>query len=337
MTPALLLDDPLFDAHRPLGYHPERPERLKAARAAIKGVPIRWDRVQAREATADELARVHDPRFVEALGRLRGRTGYLDPDTYVSDKSVEAAHRAAGGMVELVDRLIDGPVPRGLAILRPPGHHATPTRAMGFCLLNNIAVAAAHARKRGIARVAIVDWDVHHGNGTQDAFYDDPTVLYISTHQYPFYPGTGAVSETGEGDGKGFTINVPLHAGAGDGEYRAAFDRIVAPALEAFAPELVLVSAGFDAAARDPLAEMNVSAEGFGYMARLVGEQAVRSARGRIAIVLEGGYDLVALEEGLAHAIVGAFEDQAPAVPSRDSDDVAEAAKVAGRTWKGIT
>lgn len=289
----------------------------------------------AREATSDELELVHDARFVESLERLRGSSGYLDPDTYVSPRSIEAARRAAGGMVALVDAMIAQTAP-GVALLRPPGHHARPSRAMGFCLLNNVAVAAAHARSRGISRVAIVDWDVHHGNGTQEAFYSDPSVLYISTHQFPFYPGTGAVSETGEGEGKGFTINIPLRAGEGDGEYRAAFDRIVAPALEMFAPELVLVSAGFDAAERDPLAEMNVSPAGFAYLAHAVGEQARKSAKGRIAIVLEGGYDLVGLEEGLASAIDGALLGKAAAVASEDSADVAEAAKFAARAWKGI-
>ena len=334
---SLLLDDPSFDGHRPLGHHPERPERLKAARAAVKSASLRvdWRPVAAREASNDELEKVHDARFVESLEQLRGKSGYLDPDTYVSPRSIEAAWRAAGGMVALVDAMIDEAAP-GLALVRPPGHHARPGRAMGFCLLNNVAVAAAHARSRGISRVAIVDWDVHHGNGTQEAFYSDPSVLYISTHQFPFYPGTGAVSEAGEGEGKGFTINIPLRAGEGDGQYRAAFDRIVAPALEMFKPELVLVSAGFDAAERDPLAEMNVSPAGFGYMAHAVGEQARKSAKGRIAIVLEGGYDLVALEEGLASAIEGALLGKAAAVESEDSADVAEAAKFAARAWKGI-
>jgi acetoin utilization deacetylase AcuC-like enzyme len=332
---ALLLDDPSFDEHRPVGHHPERPERLRAARAAVERAHLQWEKVAAREATADELELVHDARFVEALESLRGKSGYLDPDTYVSPKSIEAAKRAAGGLVVLVDRMIETDMP-GVALLRPPGHHARPSRAMGFCLLNNVAVAAAHARKKGIERVAIVDWDVHHGNGTQETFYSDPSVLYVSTHQFPFYPGTGAVGETGEGEGKGFTINVPLRAGEGDGEYRAAFDRIVMPALEQFAPDLVLVSAGFDAADRDPLAEMNVSPDGFAYMAHAIGEQARKSAKGRVALVLEGGYDLVGLEEGLVRAIASGISGEAAHIEKKDSADVAEAAKVAGRAWKGI-
>lgn len=332
---ALLLDDPSFDEHRPLGHHPERPERLRAARAAVNAAPVAWSAVAAREASGAELELVHDARFVEALETLRGKSGYLDPDTYVSPRSIEAARKAAGGLVATVDAMIDRTLP-AVALLRPPGHHARPSRAMGFCLLNNVAIAAAHARKRGMNKVAIIDWDVHHGNGTQEAFYDDPTVLYVSTHQFPFYPGTGAVRETGEGEGTGYTINIPLRAGEGDGEYRAAFDRIVAPALEAFAPDLILVSAGFDAAERDPLAEMNVSGSGFAYMAHALGRQAEKSAKGRIAIVLEGGYDLVGLEEGLGSAIDGILLGKTADVPIEHSEDVGEAAKVAKRTFKAV-
>ena len=331
---ALLVDDPAFDGHEPLGYHPERPERLRAARAAVARSSASWRSIPARDATRAELEYVHDARFIERLLGLRGEWGLLDPDTYFSPTSVEAALRAAGGLVAMVDAMLDGPIPRGVALLRPPGHHALPARAMGFCLLNNVAIAAAHARRRGLERVAIVDWDVHHGNGTQEIFYEDPSVLYVSTHQFPLYPGTGALLETGRADGTGYTINVPLHAGGGDGVYRAAFDRLIGPALEAFAPDLVLVSAGFDAAARDPLAEMNLTGEGFGYMARALGEQARRSAKGRIALVLEGGYDLVGLEDGLAHAVEGAFSGEAEDVPVEDSIDVTEAMNVARRTWR---
>jgi acetoin utilization deacetylase AcuC-like enzyme len=334
---ALLVDDPRFDGHRPAGHHPERPERLAAARAAIGAVPIAWEPVACPEATLEQLARVHDERFVEALSAERGGRGFLDADTYVSAGSVDAAFRAAGGAVALVDALLDGPVAQGVALLRPPGHHARPAKAMGFCLLNNVAVAAAHARARGVGRVAIVDFDVHHGNGTQEMFWRDPSVLYVSTHQFPFYPGTGAASEVGEGAGAGYTVNVPLRAGGGDAEYRAAFDRIVAPVLAEFAPELVLVSAGFDAAARDPLAEMRLSAEAFAYMGRVLARQARASAAGRIALVLEGGYDLPSLELGLVRAMEGAFLDaEAAIVPACDSDDVRTALAVARRAWRGL-
>ncbi len=250
-------------------------------------------------------------------------------------ESVEIAELAAGGTVAMIDALLDGPVKRGVALVRPPGHHARPDHAMGFCLLNNVAIAAAHARARGLSRVAVIDWDVHHGNGTQDAFYEDPSVLYLSTHQFPFYPGTGALLETGTGDGKGYTVNVPLTAGGGDAVYRAAFERVILPVLSDYAPELVLVSAGFDASARDPLAEMTLSADAFGWMARALRGVADTSAQGRIALVLEGGYDLVALEAGLLAATKGIVEASAPEIArDPDSDDVGRAAAVAKTTFK---
>jgi acetoin utilization deacetylase AcuC-like enzyme len=233
---ALLIDDVRFDAHAPRAYHPERPERLVAARAAIEKSGLSFQRMQAREATDGELARVHDPRFVERLRSLEGQEGHIDADTYVARSSVSSARLAAGGLVEMVDAMIEGPISRGVALLRPPGHHARPARAMGFCLLNNVAIAAAHARSRGIERVLVMDWDVHHGNGTQEMFWKDPGVLYVSTHQFPFYPGTGDADEIGEGDGAGYTVNVPLTAGGGDAIYRGAFERVISPICDEYAP-----------------------------------------------------------------------------------------------------
>ncbi|MDB4946544.1 MAG: Acetylspermidine deacetylase [Labilithrix sp.] len=335
MTDAVLLSDPRFFRHRSNGYHPERPERLEAAVAAIERTELSFASIEPRRATEEELARVHDPKFLDWLRTLSGEQGYIDADTYVGPESVATAELAAGGTIALVDALLDGPVKRGVALVRPPGHHARPGQAMGFCLLNNVAIAAAHARARGVKRVAIVDWDVHHGNGTQDAFVSDPSVLYVSTHQYPFYPGTGAVAETGTGDGTGYTVNVPLTAGGGDAVYRAAFERVILPVLEEYAPELVLVSAGFDASARDPLAEMALTADAFGWMARSLRGVADRSAEGRIALVLEGGYDLVALESGLLAATLGMASGAATDIAaSADSDDISRAGAVAYRTWK---
>lgn len=337
---ALLLDDMRFDRHCPPGHHPERPERLTAARSAIDTAKFRFERVSPRMATDEELARVHEPRFIEKLATLRGHHGYLDPDTYVSSDSVDVARLAAGSVVAMVEAMITGPVAKGVALLRPPGHHARPAQAMGFCLLNNVAVAAAHARALGLSRVAIVDWDVHHGNGTQEMFWREQGVIYISTHQFPFYPGTGDVDEIGEGDGKGYTVNVPLAAGGGDGVYASAFERIVLPVLASYEPELVLVSAGFDASARDPLAQMELSAGAFGWMAHALAQIADASARGRMALVLEGGYDLVALTSGLDCAIAGMVDALAtglPTAPEGENDEgVERAASAARRAWASV-
>jgi acetoin utilization deacetylase AcuC-like enzyme len=335
---ALLVDDPRFDRHVAPGHHPERPERLVAARAGVRRSAAQVDPLPARAATDEELARVHDPRFVDALSRLSGQRRYLDPDTYLSPDSVETARLAAGSLVSLVDALLDGPTKKGVALLRPPGHHARPAQAMGFCLLNNVAVAAAHARARGLSRVAVVDWDVHHGNGTQEIFWRDPAVLYVSTHQFPFYPGTGDVDEVGEGDGTGYTVNVPLSAGGGDAVYASAFERVVLPVLSAYAPELVLVSAGFDAAVRDPLAQMQLSASAFGWMARELARVAQASAGGRMALVLEGGYDLVALEAGVAAAVEAMLGGRASELArSPDDEGVERAAEFAKRTWRSVS
>ncbi len=338
---ALLVDDPRFDAHAPGAYHPERPERLVAARAAARYAGVAWEGVPAREATDEELARVHDPRYVAMLEGLRGARQQLDADTYVAPGSIEAARLAAGSLVSMVDRLVDAPSTgaptRGVALLRPPGHHARPAQAMGFCLLNNVAIAAAHALSRGLQRVLVVDWDVHHGNGTQEMFWRDPRVLYASTHQWPFYPGTGAANERGEGEGAGFTVNVPMTAHGGDGVYASVFEQVLLPIAEEYAPELVLVSAGFDAAERDPLAQMELSDGAFGWMARRLAKVAAKSAKGRIALVLEGGYDLVALEAGLAQAIEGITSPDSPepALPRQPDDpDVARGRRASMKAWK---
>jgi acetoin utilization deacetylase AcuC-like enzyme len=335
---ALLVDNRRFDLHSPIGHHPERPERLVAARAAVQRVSAHFEPVAARSATDEELARVHDRRFIEKLAALRGQQGYLDPDTYVSPESVDVARLAAGSLVAMVDAILSGPIPKGVALLRPPGHHARPGQAMGFCLLNHVAIAAAHARARGIKRIAVVDWDVHHGNGTQEMFWREPDVIYISTHQFPFYPGTGDVDEVGEGEGKGYTVNVPLAAGGGDAVYASAFERVVLPVLAAYAPQLVLVSAGFDASARDPLAQMEVSAGAFGWMARELARIADVSAGGRMALVLEGGYDLVALEAGLERAIEGMLHGRATELARADDDEgVERAVGWARKAWASVT
>jgi len=334
----LLVDDPSFLDHRPPGYHPERPERLVAARAAVARATAQFLPVATRSATRVELERVHSAPFLDELMGQTGGDGYLDPDTYLSQGSVHAANVAAGSTAAMVDQMIRGPVKQGVALVRPPGHHARVARAMGFCLLNNVAVAAAHARASGLQRVAIVDWDVHHGNGTQEIFYNDPNVLYISTHQHPFYPGTGATDERGNGNGEGFTVNVPLSSGGGDAIYRGAFERIVLPVLDEYKPDLILVSAGFDAALRDPLAEMTLTTNAFGWMALKLRELADKHSGGRIGLVLEGGYDLPSLEAGLLAAI-SALTLQGTSEIARDvdADDLRRATKAAQRVWTHLT
>ncbi|MEI8258546.1 MAG: histone deacetylase, partial [Deltaproteobacteria bacterium] len=255
------------------GFHPERPERLVAARRGLDGSLTRQSPVASRLASTGELVRVHSADYIERLeALLRKGHGFLDGDTFFSPGTHEAAWRAAGTACALVETLLEpGGPSTGILLARPPGHHATRDRAMGFCVVNSVAVAAAHARARGTARVAIVDFDVHHGNGTQDIFESDPDVLFISLHQWPLYPGTGGAQEVGLGEARGRTVNLPLPPGSGAGAYRAAFERVVAPAIEAFAPGLLLVSAGFDAHERDPLAAMRVDTGTFGWMGGQLG------------------------------------------------------------------
>ena len=294
---ATIVDDLFSDpalGHRPLSAHPERPERAAAVARVLGEVDAL--RLPARPATMDELARVHTAGYLGELERtLPGRAGWIDADTYHSERSWDAALAAAGAATTLALASLDGRARRGFAAVRPPGHHATADQAMGFCLLNNVAVAAAAARAAGAARVAIVDWDVHHGNGTEAIFDADPAVLYVSTHQSPLYPGTGPATHTGAAAARGATINVPLPEGSGDQDLAVAFDRVVVPALRAFRPDLILVSAGFDLHEADPLAGLTVSTAGVGRMAAALRALADEVCDGRIVCVLEGGYDLGAL------------------------------------------
>jgi acetoin utilization deacetylase AcuC-like enzyme len=309
--------DEVFVQHRaPIG-HPERPARAEAVRDALvaAGVRERGTQIAPRPATDEELARVHTGAYLDDLTReVPGKSGWLDADTYFSPGTWDAATRAAGGVGDLALRVLAGELARGLAVVRPPGHHATADRAMGFCLINNVAVAAAAARAAGAARVAIVDWDVHHGNGTQDIFWDDPSVLYASCHQYPYYPGTGAPDEVGGEKARGATVNCGLPAGAGDQEYAAVFDEVFAPALRAFKPDLVLVSAGFDPFEDDPLAGMRVTHAGFGAMAARLRAAADELCGGRIVMALEGGYDLGGLAGGMTRVLEALVGEHAPAV-----------------------
>lgn len=290
----LVVDDALFELHGASANHPERPARLEAARAGLRAARLSTEQLPPVDASRELLERVHAPAYLDRLETLRGARGMLDPDTFVSPHSVEAALRAAGGVGALGELLAKGER-RGIALVRPPGHHALPGKAMGFCLLNNVAVGAEAARRAGAKRVAIVDIDVHHGNGTQAIYWSDPDVLYVSTHQYPFYPGTGDLRERGEGPGLGTTVNIPLSEGADDVVYAEAVDEVVVPSLATFRPDVVLISAGFDAFINDPLAGMAVSPEGFAFMVSRIA-RAADGLGAPVGMVLEGGYDLPGLE-----------------------------------------
>ncbi|MGH2669358.1 MAG: histone deacetylase family protein, partial [bacterium] len=286
--------DPLYLEHDMPG-HPENAGRLRAIMSYLEesGVLSQLTRIEPRDAGEEELRLAHSAAHIEAVRATSVmRDHWFDADTYAVAGSWDAALRAAGGVLAATDAVLGGDGASAFCLVRPPGHHATPDSAMGFCLFNNVAVAAAHALGgRGLERVAIVDFDVHHGNGTQDIFYGDPRVLYFSTHQYPFYPGTGALSETGEGN----VINVPLPRGCGDEQYLRSYRDLCAPAFRRFRPQLILVSAGFDAHFADPLAQMLVSTRGYYDIASLLRELADELCEGRIVYALEGGYHLVAL------------------------------------------
>jgi acetoin utilization deacetylase AcuC-like enzyme len=321
--------------------HPERQERAQVFDTVAAGWVERGGRsIAARPATLAELRRVHTQAHVDQMAATAGEAVMLDPDTFTSPDSHDIARLAAGAAVQAAEHAVTAREP-AFALVRPPGHHAEPHRAMGFCLFNNVAVAAAAMLVRGLDRVAIVDIDVHHGNGTQAMFYDDPRVLYVSTHQFPFYPGTGAADEIGAGDGRGFTVTVPMEAGSTDADYALVHRELVGPVLDEFRPELVLVSAGYDAHERDPLASMRMTTEGFAVVVRHLRESAAR--HGALALVTEGGYELTALATCL-DASRRAVED--PSSPSADpvareaaprgARAVAQARATLAPFWRGL-
>lgn len=299
--PLVLVSSKRFVDHVTPAGHPERPERAQTLTAVANAFKEQGGEViEPRLATDEDLLRVHTPEHVDLIASSRGRATMIDEDTFTSPDSDEIARLAAGAVLTGIDRVLDGPKgSRALVLVRPPGHHAEADRAMGFCLYSNVAVGAAYARSRGCARVAIVDYDVHHGNGTQWIFYEDPTVLFVSSHQYPFYPGTGAESEKGRGAGAGYTLNIPLDAGAQDAEIEQKYASQVIPALRAFRPNLLMISAGFDAHEMDPLGQLRMTTAGFGRLTKMLLSAADELCEGRVVLVTEGGYDLTALRDSL--------------------------------------
>ncbi|HEX3645298.1 MAG TPA: histone deacetylase [Vicinamibacterales bacterium] len=298
--PVILIHSDRFAEHQTPPGHPERPERAEVMDAVADRWRLRGAEIVApRAATVEQLARVHDRGYLRRISETAGQAMQLDPDTYTSPESHEIALLAAGAAIDGVERVMGGSHQAAVAMVRPPGHHAERDRAMGFCLYNNVAVAAAHARAQGAAKVAIVDYDVHHGNGTQHIFEADRQVLYISTHQFPYYPGTGAATELGREAGLGFTVNVPLEVGASDEDFQIVFEKVVTPVLRQFEPDLIIVSAGVDAHERDPLGGLRLSTAAFAAMTLELRAVAEECCRGRIVSVTEGGYDLEALAASL--------------------------------------
>jgi acetoin utilization deacetylase AcuC-like enzyme len=313
-----VIQDFRYREHRAPEGHPERPDRLTAVEEAIASRVESLSALAPRQAEDEEILRVHQRTHLESISAAVTRAPtQLDPDTYVSPRSLEVARLAAGASIDLARAVARGDLSGGLAAVRPPGHHAEAHRAMGFCLFNNVAIAAAALRaEEGVERILILDWDVHHGNGTQRIFEEDPNLLYFSTHQYPFYPGTGSLDEAGIGRGEGATINVPLPAGCNDDVYQGALQRILVPVALAFRPEILLISAGFDAHRDDPLAGMRVGEEGFAAMASIVRSLADEVCDSRIAYFLEGGYALSGLREGTGAVLDATVSPEAPSLPA---------------------
>lgn len=300
-----IVKDRRYRDHDMGASHVESPRRVEVLNRMLEeDPPIPYLPIEPRPATDEELGWVHEKGYIDLVRSTAGKTVPLDMDTIAGPKTFETALLAAGGFLRSLDWIMDGTVRNALALVRPPGHHAEASQALGFCFFNNVAVGAEHlVREHGLRRVLVVDWDLHHGNGTEHAFYARRDVMYFSTHQVPLYPGTGAVRSFGRGDGYGYNLNVPLLAGKGDADYLHIFERILAPVAAQFKPEFILVSAGFDIAAGDPLGGMAVTPAGFGLLTASLLAMAERTAAGRLALVLEGGYDLRALRDGVREVL----------------------------------
>jgi acetoin utilization deacetylase AcuC-like enzyme len=325
-------------------FHVETPQRIEAIYRMIeKRINFPYFKIEPRPATEAELESIHTPVYIRSIQSTAGKDRVqLDPDTSTSAHSFEIALLAAGGVLKASDLIMDGKIQNGFALVRPPGHHAEASRAMGFCIFNNIAVGAAYLQKKhGLKRILIVDWDLHHGNGTQHSFADSPEVLYFSTHQFPHYPGTGHWSEVGSGKGEGFTVNVPLHSGKTDNDYIYIFTKILYPIATEFKPEFILVSAGFDIYEGDPLGGMQITKQGFAALTSKLMEIAGRSAQDRLLFTLEGGYNLQGLQDGVeqvlhqlsSEASLPAPESKASSLTERELAPVIETQK---KYWSSL-
>ncbi len=340
-----IVKDDIFLLHDPGSYHPENPLRLETIYSGIeedKTIPKKVKFLSPREATYEELLWNHTKEYVDKVASTAGQSRVvLDPDTSTSAKSYEAAIKAVGAQFVAIDELLNDRLDAVFALVRPPGHHAERDRAMGFCLFNNVALAAYYAmNKYGLKKILIIDWDLHHGNGTQHSFYNTSKVLYFSTHQFPYYPGTGDVTEIGEGEGLGFTVNVPLNAGCGDVEYVTIFKKILVPVALKYNPEIIMVSAGFDIFYQDPLGGMSVTPSGIAYLTKIVKEIAQKCCNNKILLTLEGGYNLKGLLEcvvAVVRELIGEeviFQDYLEKLDKADKD--MEIIKRVQSAFKGI-
>lgn len=337
----LLYTDRCMLDHNPGPHHPDSPSRLARILDDLEREPVPGAELRkARWATYEELGRAHPPSYVEMVTRMRGKHARFDADTITSPGTVDAAYAAAGAAIHAVTAVVTGEADNAFALVRPPGHHAEAARAMGFCFFNNLAVAVAHARAvLGVERVLVLDWDFHHGNGTQHIFYDRRDVLVVNTHRWPFYPGTGALNEVGFGAGEGFSVNVPMPGGMVDADFTLAFAELAVPIADAFQPDLVIVSAGFDTHRSDPLGDMRATEDGFAELTGIARRIAATHCDGRLVLVLEGGYDLPGLSASVracVQTLAGATPPESRTPSAAGISAVRDAQIVARRYWKHL-